>query len=376
MGSERVDGLPDELESWVDDRAAATDRTREEVVHRLIAAHRELDERGGGDGGTDLAGDEGFETVNDVLREADAESIERELDEIVERVAALEADLDEKITDVRERVIQVKRETDAKAPAEHDHPEIDRRLSEGFENYEEILEYLTDTTDEHGSKLDRLGSAVLAVRSRLSALEGAVETREAAADLRREANSRGVTKAACESCGETVHLGLLDEPRCPHCDAPFDGLEPKRRFFGSNRLTVGDRPALESAAGASGATDEGTSTAPTPDEDPDTDDRTDDPATHDHTDDARADTGANASVPGDNPVDPDRSPSASGTPTRDSEGGRLESEATTPPKPEEQNTHDREPSDPDEEPEGADGEDGRADETGGGPPSDHREVRQ
>ena len=372
MGSERVDGLPDELESWVDDRAAATDRTREEVVHRLIAAHRELDEREDGDGELDLDAVDGFETGSDASRETDVDSIEQGLDDVAERVAALEADLDEKITDVRERVIQVKRETDAKAPAEHDHPEIDRRLSEGFENYEEILEYLTDTTDEHGSKLDRLGSAVVALRSRLSALEGSVETREAAADLRREANSRGVTKAACESCGETVHLGLLDEPRCPHCDAPFDGLEPKRGFFGSNRLTVGDRPALESAAGASGAAGEGTSTAPTPDEDPDTDH----PATHDHTDDARTDSGADASVPGDSSADPDRSPSASGTPTRDSEEERLESEAATPPKPEGQNTHDREPSEPDEEPEGADGEDGRADETGGGPPSDHREVRQ
>ncbi|QCC47077.1 putative sodium/potassium/calcium exchanger [Halobellus limi] len=255
MGSERVDGLPDELEAWVDDRAAATDRTREEVVRRLIAAHRELDEDGSSDGESALAGGDRPGAEGETAREADVESIERELDEVAERVAALEADLDEKITDVRERVIQVKRETDAKASAEHDHPEIERRLSAGFENYEEILEYLTDATDEHGSKLDRLGSAVLALRSRLSDLEGAVETREAAADLRREANRHGVAEAACESCGESVRLGLLDEPRCPHCDSPFDGLDPKTGFFGSNRLTVGDRPALEAGSEGGGPAD-------------------------------------------------------------------------------------------------------------------------
>ena len=247
MGTERVDGLPDELESWVEARAAAGDLTREDVVRRLLAAHRELDESDGRHDRIDPAGDGESAVEADGATGSETEAIERELDEIADRVAALEADLDEKITDVRERVIQVKRETDAKAPAEHDHPEIERRLSAGFENYEEILEYLAETSDEHGSKLDRLGSAVLALRSRLSALERAADRREAAADLRREANRHGVATAACESCGETVRLGLLDEPRCPHCDSSFDGLDPKRRFFDTNRLTVGDRPALESA---------------------------------------------------------------------------------------------------------------------------------
>jgi predicted Zn-ribbon and HTH transcriptional regulator len=266
MGTERVDGLPDELESWVDDRAAAEDLTREEVLHRLVAAHHELEESGGLDGETDSNGVSEVET--DATAGTDRESIEREIESIDARVADLEADLDEKITDVRERVIQVKRETDAKAPADHDHPEIaavERRLSAGFENYEEILEYLTDTTDEHDSKLDRIGSSVLALRSRLSTLEGAMDEREAAADLRREANRYGVGEAACGSCGETVRLGLLDEPRCPHCDAPFDGIDPKRGFFGSNRLTVGDPPALESGS------DGDSSTENSPDQNPSAD---------------------------------------------------------------------------------------------------------
>ncbi|MFW5965560.1 MAG: hypothetical protein ACOCP3_02285, partial [Halodesulfurarchaeum sp.] len=46
-----------------------------------------------------------------------------------DRVNALEAELDEKIQDVRERVIQVKREADGKAPADHEHESLESLIS-------------------------------------------------------------------------------------------------------------------------------------------------------------------------------------------------------------------------------------------------------
>ena len=364
MGTERVDGLPDELESWVDDRAAATDLTREEVVRRLIAAHRELEENGEPSDGIGPAGDDEPGVATDAASVTDVESIERRLDDVDGRVADLEADVDEKITDVRERVIQVKRETDAKAPADHDHPTIERRLSAGFENYEEILEYLTESSDEHGSKLDRLGSAVVALRSRLSALEREADEREAVADLRREANRHGVTKATCESCGETVRLGLLDDPHCPHCDSPFDGLDPKRGFFGASKLTVGDRPALESAEDPSSPAADGTR------------------ATRDLTDDPTGPGGAASDAGGKGEV-ADEASSAPGTPSSDSkEVSSGPEEVSSGPEevssgPEERSAHpDGESTDSAGKTETVNGSDVSGEDAGGTPRGDHEEVQQ
>jgi prefoldin subunit 5 len=249
MGSEPVEELPDDLEAWVAERAATDGTTRAEVVRRLMAAHRLLDQQP--------------DDLEDALPEAltapadetvDPDELDR-LDDRIEaldgRVGGLEADLDEKITDVRERVIQVKRETDAKAPADHAHPDFERRLNDGFENYEEVLEYLTDRTDdlaedaaERGSKLRTVANAVVDLRKRVAEIEGVVERRAAVTELRESANRQGITEAACGSCGESVRLGLLDEPACPHCGSPFDGVEPGG-WFRSPRLTVGQLPALE-----------------------------------------------------------------------------------------------------------------------------------
>ncbi|WP_435184474.1 CopG family transcriptional regulator [Halobellus sp. EA9] len=259
MSSEQADGLPEDLDAWVADRAAATGESRPEIVRRLLAAHRLLDEHPElfADGTTpDPAAVR--DALNDgtaaaeAFAESDADTVADALDDLVSRVAELEAELDEKITDVRERVIQVKRETDAKAPADHDHPDLERRLEGGFENYEEVLQYLTDLSDDHDAKLDTLASVTADVRERVIDLERRANERDAAASLRREANRHGVTTAKCGACDEAVHLGLLDSPYCPHCETTFEELDPKRGFFGSNRLTVGQRPALEAGADAEG----------------------------------------------------------------------------------------------------------------------------
>ena len=245
MGSELLEELPDDLEAWVAERAADTGATRDDVVRRLLAAHRILDEQ------------------PNRLDAAEAPDFDARLDDVADRVGGLEADLDEKIADVRERVVQVKREANAKAPADHDHPELagrmdedferlDRRLDEGFENYEEVLEYLTERTDDldddaddRESRLRKVANSVVDLRRRVATIEGAVEERAAVAAVRESANRQGISEAACGSCGESVRIGLLDEPACPHCGSPFDGVE-LGGWFRSNRLTIGDLPALES----------------------------------------------------------------------------------------------------------------------------------
>ena len=282
MGSEPVEELPDDVEAWIAERAAATDTSRAAVVRRLVAAHRLLDEHPESLNDADTAGPA---PGDGIARSPDGvDNLDARLDDIAGRVEALESDLDEKITDVRERVIQIKREADAKAPADHDHPSIERRIDDGFGDYEEILESLVartealeDGAEDRDSKLRTVANAVVDLRRRVGTIEGVVEERAAVAALREEANRRGVTEAACDACGNAVQLGLLDEPACPHCGSPFDGVEPGG-WFRSSRLTVGNRPALESGrttadtrseqpepSGSNGheASDPGASTAPT-----------------------------------------------------------------------------------------------------------------
>lgn len=266
MSSEHVSDLPDELREWVENHAAETDRDPTDVLTQAITAYQVLERDGDGleaNGAADVPAPLPAET-----------ELHDRLEAIDDRIAELESEIDEQIEDVRERVIQVKRETDAKAPADHDHRELQhqllrtnrtaeeaaqasqqlrQRVDEGFDNFEDILEYLTDRTDELEEKLDALAHTVVDLQRGLQSLEGTASARAAAADLQSEANREGVTAAQCESCESTVRIGLLSTPHCPHCGTTFREVDPSTGLFGSSYLRTGDRPALE--AGESNALD-------------------------------------------------------------------------------------------------------------------------
>ncbi|MFB6299028.1 MAG: hypothetical protein ABEH65_02070 [Halobacteriales archaeon] len=239
--------LPESISEWLAQTAAAEDLSEEELLRELLATHP-------------LVGDDDVETLAD------------RLDAIESDIEGLDEELDTKIEDVRERVIQVKREADAKAALDHDHPaieddletarqqiesiaeqvdaveqavrQIDSRLNAGFENYEDILEYLTDTTDDLDDKLRQLASATLDTREQLRRMAGVNADRAAVDKLATSAQQLGITSAKCESCSESIDIPLLTEPRCPYCAESFSDVE-KRRFFRSNLLRTGDPPAIE-----------------------------------------------------------------------------------------------------------------------------------
>lgn len=249
-----VEALPDRLDEWVDRRATELGIDRADVLARAVVALRTIE-------------DEADASLAD-----DASVDPRRLEE---RVSELEEDVDAKVADVRDRVVQVKREADAKADADHDHPdvrraaaeartaaaeaydraesaaetaaEVDERATAGFENVEEVVSHLRGETDDHAARLDTLARTLLDLRARVTELERAAARDGVAADIRAEANRRGVTAADCESCGATVSLGLLDGPVCPDCGVTFDGLGPDRGFFRRPVLTAGEPPALAEA---------------------------------------------------------------------------------------------------------------------------------
>ena len=230
--------VPDAVREWLSSVAADRGVSETELLESLLA--------GDAAGGREAAG----------VDSAELQRVERDFRELVE--------------DVRDRIVQVKRETDGKAAADHTHHDlqstleqlgrevgaieaeverVDERLADGFENYEEILTYLTEATDALDRKLGRLASAVIDLRERVGDAARDEVRRTALAHLTDTANRHGIEKAKCDHCGEGVHVGMLVQPRCPHCDSSFSSLEPKSGFFRSSVLHTGTMPALESAPG-------------------------------------------------------------------------------------------------------------------------------
>lgn len=236
MADESAEGVdtdvPDAVREWLSSVAAERGVSEEELLRAMFTG-------GASEGGIDA----------------------REIDRIDDRFRSM-------IDDVRDRVIQVKREADDKAPADHTHhdlrnsveqvghevttleaqiEQLDDRVATGFENYEEILTYLTETTDTLNRRLGRLASAVIDLREQAGEAARDEVRRTALSHLTETANRHGVEAAKCDSCGETVDLSLLVEPRCPHCDTSFTSVEPKTGFFRKSVLHTGTVPALESA---------------------------------------------------------------------------------------------------------------------------------
>ncbi|MGM0397598.1 MAG: hypothetical protein ACQEQY_01260 [Halobacteriota archaeon] len=237
--------------AWIRERAATVGLEPETYLERVVVSLRAVE---AGDPLEDLATAEEYAALE-------------------ERVDSLDDALETKIQDVRERVVQVKRETDGKAPVDHGHPElrddiatgldrarqakertasleetvdtIESRLERGFENYEEILEYLVDRTDDLAADVVSLKGATDAIVRHLQVLRTREQRRQRTDELKEAANRKGVTEARCESCGSDVTVALLTEPACPVCNADVAGVTPKQGFFGSATLETGVPPALE-----------------------------------------------------------------------------------------------------------------------------------
>lgn len=247
-GTKTTVDLPDDVYDWLAEEALDGDDA-ETVARRLLDVHRRL------------ASDVGAGTERPVT--------EAELDE---RVDELDARLEDLIEDVRKRVLQLKRETDARAPVDHEHEDLRERLDElerradeardeaetasdraeavesslstGFENYEEILSYLTQETDRLADRLDLLARATIDLRSAVETIAGERASHDAVDELKRAANQQGVRTAECEACSASIDIALLADPTCPQCAERLVDVTPGTRFFRSAVLETGDPPAL------------------------------------------------------------------------------------------------------------------------------------
>lgn len=247
-------------DDWPEDAEGLPDDGKRELLARAIvnlAEERDID----------VPDAETIEHIRSDLRsvERDVETVEREVEGLDADVETLETELEEQISDVRSRVIHVLKEAESRATEDHDHPDLAAEIEGiaadlddlaarvgGLESDLGTADSLGESVADHDerladfeAKLTRVAKAVVSTQRRLGKLEALRSRRKALEDIRSRANHHGITKAACRNCEEAVYVGLLAQPRCPHCDTPFESVEPKSGFFGKPWLTIGDRPALE-----------------------------------------------------------------------------------------------------------------------------------
>jgi chromosome segregation ATPase len=304
MASEPTDesvsvSLPPELADWIDQQAAEQGADRETVLVQLLTANRAAEEmqQNGDIEAAGLAADRGDveATVRDVLAERmddiasavtdqlDVESrvadamddqftevssaaAEQATDQVETQLADFEDDFMEKVQDVRDRVIQVKKETDRKAPAEHEHPDLEDQINSLSASVEDLREEVGDLRmelegqlDSHEDRLEEVDENVWDVQEKLRTVAHVVnDLRESEAlnnkratsvdQIKRSAAEHDLDRARCEACGEGVEIALMTDPECPHCEATVTDVKPGEGFLG--------KPMLVKAQGIEAADDE------------------------------------------------------------------------------------------------------------------------
>ena len=269
--------LPADLDEWLDQQASAAAVDREELLVQLLASYRmTADGDGHPEGDVVLDRDDIADAIRSQLDEQLSTRLDGELDSRIEevvdqalteqlseatnsvqrqlsnRIDSVEAEFDEKIDDVRERVIQIKKETDGKAPEDHTHdqlqsiPEIERTLAELEAELDDLQTEFAETVPEHEERITDIDGRIEEMQDRLqtvawvvSDLREAQESTgglEAVERIKRAAAKADIERANCENCGEGVTLSLLTDPECPHCNATVTNVEPASGWFGSPTL--------------------------------------------------------------------------------------------------------------------------------------------
>ena len=163
--------------------------------------------------------------------------------------------IQDRIEDVREKIITLARRQEEKSEKDHNHPELLDDLSEVEERIEEIESDFQDQSQE----IQSLKDDIKTVSDRESDLRekatdlahSHLELKEAFEDLRdyleeenddrlsrilTEAQKNQVSVADCQNCGSKIDISILRESECPFCESQLSGLET--RLIRSNYLVV------------------------------------------------------------------------------------------------------------------------------------------
>lgn len=152
-------------------------------------------------------------------RAADIERVTNQFEEVQDRVSSL----DMKVKAVSNGI-------------EENRAELDQAIDSFQETIDEIESYLEGVHERLDGVDNARGELIDVLDSRLTSLLERDAERERLDQIFDTAHTEGLTEANCESCGETIALGVLASPACPHCNRQFSGLDVKRKFLRSRAI--------------------------------------------------------------------------------------------------------------------------------------------
>jgi len=177
--------------------------------------------------------------------ESTVEAISERLDSVDDRLTAIESELQDgmSIPELREAVGETK----------HAHDDLEARIESEFDSIEQVLQHLLDTTDNIEY---RLGAVSDSRTEALKPFRARHDMQDALADLKQEAIRHGIDSCVCDSCGQSIDLGLLERPECPSCERRATGISKASWLpFSKPKLKTAPReqPQQESHSSAGGS---------------------------------------------------------------------------------------------------------------------------
>lgn len=189
---DRIDDLDEELDEIRSDQSSQIDRVADEV--QLLSGR--------------------LENIDARLEETPDAAV---LDELM-------AQTDEKLEGLHQRTAELKEELEE---TRQTHDEFESDVNAEFDGIESVFERLFDDLDDVETQLDEQRSSY---RSDMHAIQQQYRQRSRLAKLKRRAAHIGTTTATCENCSETVNIGLLEVPQCPHCEQACTDISEGSRW--------------------------------------------------------------------------------------------------------------------------------------------------
>jgi DNA repair exonuclease SbcCD ATPase subunit len=196
--SDRLETLDDQLAELRDKQEQQADQLSEELDELRDKQKQQIDQVSNEvqllSGRLETLGDRLDDAASSSALESLSERTDEELESVHHRTAELEAEV---------------RETRS------EHEAFEATIEEEFDGIESVFERLFEDIEDIEAELETLRSSY---GDDMHALQQQNRRQKRLAELKKRAATIGVTKASCENCDETVNIGLLETPRCPHCE--------------------------------------------------------------------------------------------------------------------------------------------------------------
>lgn len=113
--------------------------------------------------------------------------------------------------------------------------DIESRLAQTMETSAEVSDHLLNSLEALEREVANLGDELESLRS---TLHESVDRRPVA-DLKQSANRAGIDSAICQSCDDTVLVGLLERAECPHCKSQFADVKSDSGWLFTRHYLIG-----------------------------------------------------------------------------------------------------------------------------------------